>query len=75
MSRYCGNKNSTPILTAAEDWKKQVLLEDGSLFSDDAIWTLDNARALETHFVNNPDDRDLGFFAKLEEQLEPPPRR
>ena len=73
MSRYCGNKNSTPILTAAEDWKKQVLLEDGSLFSDDAIWTLDNARALETHFVNNPDDRDLGFFAKLEEQLEPPP--
>ncbi len=39
MSRYCGDKDSTEIIKAVDIWKDKCLLHDGSIFSDDEVWT------------------------------------
>ena len=68
MSRL---KRAATILDAAETWKQRCLLEGGSLFSDERLWTLENFRQLHTHFVERPDEGAGSFEEKLRGQLEP----
>ena len=68
MSRL---KRAAAILDAAEKWKQRCLLEGGSLFSDERLWTLQNFRQLHTHFVERPDAGAGSFEEKLRRQLEP----
>ena len=68
MSRL---KRAVAILDAAETWKQRCLLEGGSLFSDERLWTLENFRQLHTHFVERPDAGAGSFEEKLRRQLEP----
>ena len=68
MSRL---KRAATILDAAETWKQRCLLEGGSLFSDERLWTLENFRQLHTHFVERPDAGAGSFEEKLRRQLEP----
>ena len=70
MSRL---KRAAAILDAAETWKQRCLLEGGSLFSDERLWTLENFRQLHTHFVERPDAGAGSFEEKLRRQLEPAP--
>ena len=70
MSRL---KRAAAILDAAETWKQRCLLEGGSLFSDERLWTLENFRQLHTHFVERPDAGAGSFEEKLLRQLEPAP--
>ncbi len=71
MSRYCGpNSGVDKILAAAERWKSVALLNDGSVFSDRQLWTLDGMESLETHFINNPNESDATYWEKLRLQLE-----
>ena len=70
MSRL---KRAATILDAAETWKQRCLLEGGSLFSDERLWTLQNFRQLHTHFVERPDAGAGSFEEKLRRQLEPAP--
>ncbi len=54
MSRYCGpNSGVDKILAAAEQWKNVALLNDGSVFADRQLWTLDGMESLEAHFIKN----------------------
>ena len=45
MSRFCGDKNSRPILEAAAHWRDVALLGGGSVFTDQSLWTLDGPRS------------------------------
>ena len=59
------------MLLAAEHWKNVALLEDGSVFSSNQLWTLSNLEELDRYFVNSPDKGKGTFDEKLELQLEP----
>ena len=54
MSRYCGNKDSTEVIKAADIWKDKCLLNDGSVFSNDAVWTQESLTELHKYFTENP---------------------
>lgn len=71
MSRYCGEMNSKPILDAAQHWRDQALLGEGSVFTAKKIWTVPLLEALDQYFVQRPDLGDAKFLKKLEQQLEP----
>jgi len=70
MSRYCGEKKVEPILNAAQYWKKQGLLSDGSVFSTDDLWTLTHLEAMDKYFIKQVDEGEGNFYEKLESQLE-----
>jgi 5-methylcytosine-specific restriction protein B len=73
MSRYCGERSPDQLLKAAAHWKAVALSKEGSVLSDNALWTDENLTALDTHYVRRPDLGDDGFFEKLERQLAPAP--
>ncbi len=70
MSRQ---KDAETILDAAEKWKQQCLLDGGSLFSEESLWTRGNFEQLRIHFVQNPDEGSGNFYEKLAQQLEHAP--
>ena len=71
MSRFCGNAESKALLEAAEYWKENALLADGSIFTEKSLWQLKHLEALNQFFVNQPDAGKGTFFEKLSKQLEP----
>lgn len=68
MARF---PEAEPILKAAETWRDRCLLADGSVFTDERLWTRPHLDDLNRHFVQNLDYGDEGFFTKLEKQLAP----
>ncbi len=70
MSRL---SNAAGILEAAEKWKQQCLLDGGSLFAEERLWTREYFGALQTYFVERPDAGSDSFEEKLRRQLEPAP--
>ncbi|SCY65703.1 EVE domain-containing protein [Desulfoluna spongiiphila] len=73
MSRYCGEKTHDveSILDAAEHWRRACIENDGAVFIDDTLWSLEHFRALDQYFIQNLDMGDGSFYEKLESQLEP----
>ena len=61
------------ILDAAEQWKQRCLLDGGSVFTDEQLWTRECFEELRTHFVERPDTGTDSFEEKLRRQLEPAP--
>ncbi len=70
MSRFHPDWNIEPILEAADHWKQNALLGDGSVFSDAALWTDDNLDALQKYFVENLDYGEGNFMSKLQGQIQ-----
>ena len=66
-------KRAAAILDAAEQWKQRCLLDGGSLFTDERLWTRENFEQLRIHFVENIDDGAGSFYEKLRGQLDPAP--
>lgn len=71
MSRYCGDRNTKPILDAARHWRDHALLNGGSVFTDRRLWIPSSIAALDTHFVQRPSVASEKFLTKFERQLEP----
>jgi 5-methylcytosine-specific restriction enzyme B len=72
MARFSNFPKFTDVLKAAEDWKKNCLLQDGSVFFPNTeLWTLQNLQELDTHFVEAPIFGKQRFIEKLEIQLKP----
>ena len=69
MARFCGEKNTKPILEAAEYWRDHALVEDGSVLIDENLWQLSNFQALDEHFVDRLDMGEGTYYEKLETQL------
>ena len=62
-------QQATVILDAAKRWKQRCLLDGGSLFTDEPLWTSRNFDQLRIHFVENPDEGSDPFYEKLRRQL------
>src|SRR5689334_8560211 len=58
------------IYSAAELWKRECLMADGSVFGAGKLWTADRISELVTHFVDRPDFGGGSFEEKLHDQLE-----
>lgn len=58
-----------PILEAAALWRDRCLVNDGSVLSEENLWTRANLQALDKYFVQNLDVGEGDFFSKLEAQL------
>ncbi|WP_373085698.1 hypothetical protein [Sneathiella sp.] len=70
MARNIGKERDiTKALNAADEWKHRCLVGDGSVFSDELLWTSDNFAQLKVAFVDNPDEGKRSFYEKLEDQL------
>ena len=62
------------VLDAAERWKQTCLLDGGSLFGEERLWTGQHFGELQTYFVERPDEsKDRSFLEKLRGQLVPAP--
>lgn len=70
MSRY-HDRDISPILDAAAVWAQRCLVADGSMLSEESLWTLAHFAELDTHFVQNLDEGEGDFFGKLGKQLAP----
>ncbi|WP_419941191.1 AAA family ATPase [Candidatus Palauibacter sp.] len=67
MSRF---KDAKTLLDAAKEWKQRCLIEGGSLFTEQPLWTRSNFDELRTLYVENLDDESSdSFLTKLERQL------
>jgi 5-methylcytosine-specific restriction protein B len=71
MSRYCGDVDAEPILSAGQHWKTRCLVADGSVFSDSNLWAPTLIEELDRFFVQRPDEGEGIFQEKLKEQLAP----
>lgn len=71
MSRFNPHHAHAPaVYNAAEKFKIQCLVSDGSIFADDrTLWTAENIQQLQVHFSENLDEGEGGFYEKLELQL------
>lgn len=60
------------ILDAAKAWRDRCFMQDGSIFSDEPLWTPDNLSELQDRFTgdNLIEGKELSFFEKVEKQLE-----
>lgn len=66
--------SDNPVLRAARHWRDRCLLSNGSVFTDDHLWTPENIKLLVKHFVENLDEGEGSFLDKLKKQLAPSPK-
>jgi 5-methylcytosine-specific restriction protein B len=69
MSRVSHHDN-TELLAAAEKWRDQCLLKNGSIFGEEDVWGVDQFSELTERFIDNPDLSRASFYEKLASQLE-----
>lgn len=75
MSRFNPTRDVVPVLSAAEDWIRRCLIEQGSIFSDQSLWTSTHLQQVVVAFTDNPDASDDSFIEKLEKQMSPAPAK
>jgi hypothetical protein len=64
---------SPEALEAAREWRDRCWMANGSILSEQALWTPENLAYLDHHFVQNLDEGSRGFLEKLHDQLEATP--
>lgn len=70
MSRYHQSRDLTAVLTAVGKWRDTCLIEDGSLFSDQSLWTPESLAELNRAFIQNPLEGAASYLDKLKQQLD-----
>jgi hypothetical protein len=59
------------ILEIAAKWKSKCLISDGSIFTDEQLWTIKNINSFKRYFVDNLlYEGDESFYQKLSIQLQ-----
>lgn len=70
MARHNNERDTTPILSAAELWIRQCLIRDGSVFvQGKSLWTAALTDEVFHAFVEHPDLSSDDFLTKLKRQL------
>lgn len=74
MSRYNPHHIDEKWLDFADKWRKECLLGDGSLFTDEQLWTVENCQLLQSYYIdrincNIPYSPAEVFITKLESLL------
>jgi len=64
---------SPEALEAAQAWRDRCWMANGSILSDQELWTPENLAYLDRYFVQNLDEGTRGFLEKLKDQLAPTP--
>ncbi len=72
MARF-NEQNVTPVLDAADAWRRRCLVDTGSIFTDEPLWIAENIRLVDHYFVQNPLVGKEDFLTKFEQQLGPAP--
>lgn len=71
MARHNNERDTTPILSAAELWTRQCLIRDGSMFiRGGSLWIAALTDEVFHAFVEHPDYSGDDFLTKLKRQLE-----
>lgn len=73
MARTSTVPHLADILAAADHWKQNCLLANGSVFTNAHLWSADNTDLLDQYFVQNPLSGKDPFREKLKRQLEHAP--
>ncbi len=66
-------QQAAALLEAADQWKQRCLLDGGSLFTDERLWTRDHFEQLRVHVVENADGGSDGFWERLRRLIDPAP--
>jgi len=69
LARQTNVKDLAPILDAAASWIAECLIEDGSVFSSQSVWTSQIISEARSAFVLNPDFGENDFITKLQGQI------
>ncbi len=70
MATWTDLPHTAALLNAADNWKRNCLLRDGSIFTDQSLWTLENLQHLHSLFVDNPILGKQKFYDKLHMQID-----
>ncbi len=70
MARYCPGFNTEPMFEVAELIKERCFKNDGSLFSDKAIWTHSHTKELMALFLERLDTGSGKYLEKMKKQME-----
>ena len=78
MARWIGpspeHDHIGAVLSAADAWRDQCFMADGSIFGEEALWTYDNIRELKLRLIDEPkENAGSAFFRRHEEQLRAAP--
>ena len=73
MAVYTPHAHSDETLAAARTWRERCLNSDGSVFSEEGLWSLDNFARLKHAFNDNPLEGSDSFYVKLARQLDQEP--
>ncbi len=67
---FCGKDSSKSTLDVVKGFKQKCLIDSGSIFTNESLWTLKYIQELDTYFVNNLNEGEGNFLSKLQTQLE-----
>lgn len=70
MATRSKSEDFAPILSAARTWIDTCLVEDGSIFTPNNLWTIEGIAELKRAFSDNPDETDTKFMQKLSGQMQ-----
>jgi 5-methylcytosine-specific restriction protein B len=71
MARQINSRDISPIVDAAQQWLHSCMIEDGSIFSAERLWTPELLDEVRRAFVDHPDLSDDDFMTKLKRQMKP----
>ena len=75
MSRWTGDPHISVVLQGADAWKERCFLHDGSIFTDQSLWTVALLTDVLNRFVAMPiEGSSRDFVDKLQEQLAGAPK-
>jgi hypothetical protein len=69
LATKSANRDFAPVLEVAQQWINRSVINDSSLFTDEAIWTLQNLSEIKSIFTDNPDEGQDNFVTKLVNQF------
>ncbi|MGB8167316.1 MAG: EVE domain-containing protein, partial [Chthoniobacteraceae bacterium] len=70
MARETKSRSLEPVINAAQQWIRDCLIGDNSVFSTGPLWTPENVAEVRRAFVDHPDEGDDNFSTKLKGQME-----
>jgi hypothetical protein len=71
MARTVHDKDISATLAAADQWIKTCILDDGSIFSPEPLWTPPLVQEVRHAFIDHPDTGTNDFMTKLKGQMKP----